>query len=287
MAAIGPVQDLPRHLQRALRPDDFFRPVPTPNANDWLTNHPEEGQTFDQFVRSRPNRPDDVRNVIYLQPLGRFEPEDSPPLSALVEFGESFFMMRVAMAPPLDIAQARITTRHNPYTGHIQLLTTDILEVLRRNLPPDAFAVLGVTMFDLYPHPAWNFVFGQASLRQRVGVYSFARYDPRFYGEQLHENRRELLLRRSCKVLAHEAGHMFGIAHCVFFHCLMNGSNHLEESDARPMHECPVDLRKLHYSIGFDVVARYQRLLDFCRRVGFEDEARWLERRIAFILADD
>jgi len=54
-----------------------------------------------------------------------------------------------------------------------------------------------------------------------------------------------LLLRRSCKVLAHEMAHMFGIEHCIYFHCLMNGSNHLEESDARPMHLCPVDLRKL------------------------------------------
>jgi bacterioferritin len=37
-------------------------------------------------------------------------------------------------------------------------------------------------------------------------------------------------LRRSCKVLAHEIGHMFGLSHCVFFHCLMNGSNSLAES---------------------------------------------------------
>ena len=36
-----------------------------------------------------------------------------------------------------------------------------------------------------------------------------------------------LTLRRSCKVLAHEACHMFGIEHCVWFRCLMNGSNHL------------------------------------------------------------
>jgi len=48
----------------------------------------------------------------------------------------------------------------------------------------------------------------------------------------------------------------------------MNGSNHLAESDARPLHLCPVDLRKLQWSIGFDVVERYRRLLDFCRQEG-------------------
>jgi archaemetzincin len=88
------------------------------------------------------------------------------------------------------------------------------------------------------------------------------------------------LLRRSCKVLAHEVAHMFGIAHCVFFNCLMNGSNHLAESDARPLHPCPVDLRKLQHSVGFDPEARYRRLLDFGRKVGFDDEPAWLEQRL-------
>jgi archaemetzincin len=56
----------------------------------------------------------------------------------------------------------------------------------------------------------------QASLRERVGVYSFARYDPSFYGEYT-TNRARLMLRRGCKVLAHERGHMFGIAHGIYF----------------------------------------------------------------------
>ena len=90
-------------------------------------------------------------------------------------------------------------------------------------------------------------------------------------------------MRRSCKVLAHEVAHMFGIEHCIYFHCLMNGSNHLEESDARPMHLCPVDLRKLQEAIGFDVVQWYRGLLDASVSAGFKDEAEWLKRRLAFI----
>jgi archaemetzincin len=72
---------------------------------------------------------------------------------------------------------------------------------------------------------------------------------------------------------------MFGIQHCIYFHCLENGSNHLAEADARPLHLCPVDLRKLHWSIGFDPIARYRKLLDFARDNGFDDEAEWLSRR--------
>jgi archaemetzincin len=81
-----------------------------------------------------------------------------------------------------------------------------------------------------------------------------ARYDPGSCGQAATADSRKLVLRRSCKVLAHESGHMFGIEHCVWYQCLMNGSSHLAEADARPLHLCLVDLRKLQWSIGFDVV---------------------------------
>ena len=136
---------------------------------------------------------------------------------------------------------------------------------------------------DLYPDPNWNFVFGQASLRDRVGVYSFTPYAPQSSGEAWTAESRKLMVRRSCKVLAHEAAHMFGIEHCIWYRCLMNGSNHLAESDARPLHLCPVDLHKLQWSTEFDVVERYRRLRDFDRHAGFEDEVEWLDKRIGFI----
>jgi archaemetzincin len=141
---------------------------------------------------------------------------------------------------------------------------------------------VGITMDDLYPDPAWNFVFGEASPRDRVGVYSFARY---LTGEA-GEAGSSLLLRRSCKVLAHETAHLLGLAHCVFYSCLMNGSNNLPESDARPLHLCPVDLRKLQYSTGFDAAARYQELLAFTEDVGFTDESGWLAAQLLHIGRD-
>jgi archaemetzincin len=73
---------------------------------------------------------------------------------------------------------------------------------------------------------------------------------------------------------------MFGLAHCTYFNCLMNGSNHLAESDRRPLHLCPVCLRKLQWNISFDVLERYSTLERFDRDAGFIDEADWLNRRI-------
>jgi hypothetical protein len=43
--------------------------------------------------------------------------------------------------------------------------------------------MIGVTHGRPLPGPGWNFVFGEARFHDRVGVYSFARYDPAFYGE--------------------------------------------------------------------------------------------------------
>jgi len=47
----------------------------------------------------------------------------------------------------------------------------------------------------------------------------------------------------------------------------MNGSNHLQESDSRVMDLCPVCLRKLQYSLGFDIIERYTKLVEVCKKI--------------------
>jgi len=282
--AVGDLAELPPLLRRAFSADvPEFEPIPKPSPHDWLAVHPETGQTFDQFKASHPNRPTDSRRVIYLQPLGEFAADRSPSIEKLREFAAAFFAMEVKALPALSLEVFRLTTRRNPNTGNLQILTSDVLDFLKERVPADAFCVLAITMEDLYPEPSWNFVFGQASLRERVGVYSFARYDPAFYGETRNSGYETLLLRRSCKVLAHETSHMFGLAHCTFFNCLMNGSNHLAESDRRPLHLCPVCLRKLQWSVGFDVRERYRALERVARAEGFADEADWLSKEIRIL----
>src|SRR6266567_7126824 len=202
-SAIGATMQLPAPLRRALEPHADFAALPVPGPNDWLANHPEPGQSFADFVRWEPHRPGAMRRKLYLQPLDAFTPGRSLPLEPLQTFAAAFFTLEVIVLPALDIAGSGITARQNSHTHRRQLLTTDILALLRRLLHADAYALLGITMEDLYPDPSWNFVFGQASLRERVGVYSFARYDPRFYNRGAKDSE-HLLLRRSCKVLAHE-----------------------------------------------------------------------------------
>jgi archaemetzincin len=283
LRAIGNIKDLPIPLQRALIPNNDFEIVPVPNSGDWLAEHFEPGQSFDDFISITPVKPDRHRNKIYLQPLGDFIDGQSPSLEKLKAYTASYFMMDAKILPVLPIMGSHLTTRKNPYTRNLQILTRDILILLKKSRPPDAFCVLAITMEDLYPDPYWNFVFGQASHQDGVGVFSFARYDPVFFGEKRRKDFQDVLLRRSCKVLAHETGHMFSLAHCIYFQCLMNGSNHLQESDARPLSLCPVCLHKLQFSIGFDVVDRYRMLLDFYQRMGFEYEAGWVLKRLKWL----
>ena len=285
--AIGDLNGLPAVLQRAFTPDkNSFDPIPEPRPGDWLAVHHERGQTFEEFKASQPNRPTQNQHIIYLQPLGDLAPEHSPSNDKLREFAAAFFAMEVKVLPPVKIDGSTFVTRRNPTTNNPQILTGDVLNFLKVRIPADAFCILAVTMEDLYPEPSWNFVFGQASVRERVGVYSFARYDPAFYGEPRAPDYETVLLRRSCKVLAHETAHMFGLAHCTHFNCLMNGSNHLAEADRRPLHLCPVCLRKLQWSIGFDLLKRYSALEGVDRANGFTDEADWLMRRVKNLQRD-
>lgn len=285
--AIGRTDDLPLTVRRALEPNDEFHSMPVPRPGDWLAEHYEAGQTFDEFIMTVKNRPDASRNFICIQPLGYFMQDRAPALETLESCTSAYFTLPVRVLPPVDIRGRYFTSRINPLTRHRQMLTLDILVFLIDQLPPDAFCILGVTMEDLYPDPAWNYVFGQASLRDRAGVFSLARYDPLFYGEKRAPDAEELLLRRSCKVLIHEIAHMFSLEHCIFFRCILNGSNHLQESDSRPPFFCPVCLRKLQFSIGFDIVDRYINILRFYNRIGFHDAVRWVSDRLQRITGNE
>ena len=206
-------------------------------------------------MRSKPNIPAWERRILYIQPIGAFEHGKAPSIEVLREYAEAYYYpMKVEILPP--IVAFSVNSRVNG--GKKQLLTTDVLDMLERKLLATAYSVLGLTMTDLYAGAGWNFVFGQARTKAWVGVFSFARYHPSWHGEEPVDEKevRKLVLRRAAKVLTHETDHIFGIRHCVHYHCNMNGANHLTEADASPMHLCPVCLRKMRHAVKFSPTAR-------------------------------
>ena len=124
-------------------------------------------------------------------------------------------------------------------------------------VPSDAYCLLTVTMQDLYPFDSWNYVFGWANYTSRVGVFSFCRYDPSLMGRERSEVTETELLENACYVMAHEIGHMFGMTHCTFYECIMNGFNSYEEQRRFKRYLCPVCLRKLQSNIGFNTKKRF------------------------------
>lgn len=280
-----------RLLEEGLRPGQpgsLFQPITVHSDSDWISAHPEEPQDFQSFYRDpRRKTPTASRNSIYLQTIGSFgdsSGEAERYVDWLRDYCRAFYHgLSVKLLPPVSVCETGCSFRINSYSQNLQILTGDLLQFLKKRKPDDAFCVIGLTMIDLYPKDSWNFVFGQASLSEGMGIFSFARYDDNFYSSSYAgrlRTRRLLkpgdysvfegyytppisstLLLRSCKTMTHEIGHMFGIRHCQWMSCVMQGSNHLEESDWRPLDFCPICLHKLHVSVGFKIAERYKALL--------------------------
>jgi archaemetzincin len=257
-----------------------MQPKSNPEAGDWLANHFEPGQTFDQYLSSVPNRPTAMRTTIYLQPIADFTAAQEPLLDETAEFMGLYFGIPVKTRPRIgDEAIPAAARRQHPRWGMKQFYTPYLLDqVLKPGRPKDAVAVLGLTATDLFPDPKWNFVFGQASRTERVGVWSLARY-----GDV--EKERALVLRRTLLVATHETGHMFGIAHCTAFECGMNGSNSLEESDRGPLPFCSECELKLWWNCGLDPLPRYRALVAFGERHGLERVTKEWQRRLDALTA--
>lgn len=272
-AALGP--DAPTFFQTMA---GHFSAIPAPGPRDWLAEHKEAGQTYHDYEALKPNVPDQKRHKIYLQALGDFGPDD-PSLKEVADYTSHFFGLEVVVlhSPPNFNPKGRIDI----FTRKKQWLTGGILDHLSKQLPDDAYCLLGITMTDLYPGEDWNYVFGIATLKKRVGVYSLARYDPAFFGQARGSDWKSKALERSCKILSHETCHMLGMAHCIYYDCLMNGNNNLDELDSQSTFLCPVCLRKLQRAMHPDFLKRYGKLREFFATKGLQEQARWIDSVLA------
>lgn len=259
-----------------LRP--LHRKLAAPGPLDWLARHPEPGQTFVEYLAGRPVTPTGPRRVIYIQPIGEFTATQRRIVTLTADYMGRFFSLdvRTNSAIPLERIPGSARRVH-PSWGDEQILTTHVLErMLAPRLPQDAAAMIALTASDLWPGEGWNFVFGEASLSERVGVWSLYRNgDPDRDAAAFR-----LCLRRTIKTAVHETGHMFSMGHCTACECCMNGSNHREESDRQPLYLCPECMAKVCWATQADPVIRYRRLLVFCRDNGFEQEQAFFERSI-------
>ncbi len=244
-------------------------PLGKPRPFDWLAMYHEPEQTFRQYLASEPVQPDRVRRVLYVQPLGAMTLKQREIVDLTAEFMQRYFGLPVTAMPDLSLNEVPAKAqRPSPFGGR-QILTGYVLDrVLKPRLPDDAVACIAFTAADLWPGEGWNFVFGQASLRGRVGVWSLARQGDPAAGPDGWR----LCLLRTLKVATHETGHMFGMGHCTLWECNMCGSNSLPEADRHPLALCPECLAKLCWCLGVRPEEHLRRVSEFCAAQGLETE---------------
>lgn len=269
---------VPRPFERLL---PLHERLPPAQPGEWLAEHDEPGQTYRDYLLSRPVRPTAARRTLYVQPLGEFTATQRKIIDRTAEYMEIYFGLPVTVQEPIGLeAIPASAQRKHPRWGMPQVLTTYVLEkVLYPTLPDDAMARIAFTTSDLWPGEGWNFVFGQASLNRRVGVWSIYRNGDPEAGDDAYR----LCLLRTIKIATHETGHMFSMQHCIFFRCNMAGANHQAEADRHPLWLCPVCLAKLCWATGVEPADRFRRLTEFCERQGFEKEQAFFRRSLEAI----
>ena len=245
--------------------------MPEQKTGDWLDLYYEAGQTFEQYIKAVKIPLDPQRKTIYIRPVGNFTPTQRKIEQAVAEFLGVFYNLPVKPQSAISLENIPgMARRKNPLAGNDQILTRYILEEkIFPTLPKDTAAYLAFSTCDLWTGDDNNFVFGEASSDDPVGIWSMARYgDPDSSKEAFQR-----CLLRALKVATHETGHMFGLMHCTMHLCCMNGYNNLAEEDSHPLAFCPECIAKVCLITKTDIKDHCRRVAKFLRDHGFDDEA--------------
>lgn len=261
-----------RKVRDVLAPLHARREAPKPG--EWLADHPEDGQSFERYLKADPTLPTEERRTIVVQPLGELAEAHTRIVELASEYLGLHFGLPTRRAAPHALTTIPASAKRMNF-GSQQILTRWLLQtVLPHRLPGDAAALVAFIASDLWPGDNWNYVFGQASLTARVGVWSLHRYGDPAAGEASFR----VALLRALKIAVHETGHMFSLEHCTAYHCVQSGVNSLDEADESPLWLCPECLAKISWATRTDPREHLEKTAAFCGRHGLDREAAFLQR---------
>lgn len=238
--------------------------LPKAKPGDWRYSRDEKFQTFEDFQKLKKIKPEPGKNTIYLQPIGEFNELQQKEIQLTQEYLKAYFQLETKILPIVSNTIFPKKARRIFKDGQEQILAGYVLDsILIKQKPKDAVVLMGITEKDLFPKPEWNYVFGQASYEDGVGVTSIYRFsDGHLSDSNFNES-----LERLIKISSHEIGHMFGISHCLNAVCVMNGTNSLPETDFHFARACSLCQQKLNSNLSYDP---RKRLLDL--KVFFEKQ---------------
>src|SRR5581483_8896429 len=233
---------------------------------DWLFRFKETGQDAADYKQECANKKSKEKNRIYVEEMGTLGARAKAVLPEMRDFLHAFYQLEVKTLEKEDAPPRAWKKERKQYDAD------EILKHLKNRLEDDALVCVAILDDDLFT-PGLNFVFGEGSLVHKVGAYSFHR----FGGEDVAD---PLYKKRCFKLVAHEVGHILGMEHCIYYECVMNGANSLDEDDKAPLHLCPVCTAKVKWNTGCDELAREKDIEKVLSTAKIEDEAAWSKRRI-------
>ncbi|KAF2331551.1 Zn-dependent protease [Flavobacterium nitrogenifigens] len=269
------IQSVP---QQILPPQPYFVDIKVndvklgkPAYGDWLFSHKEKGQSFEQFVRTKHVVPTKEENIIYLQPIGKFNLMQIKQIELVRQYLQIFFQLETKVLGSVSNDIIPNHARRMGDVGQEQFLAGCILtDVLKEENPSKRIALMAITEKDLYPKPEWNYVFGLASYRDKIAVSSMYRMQK--------EADFNLGLERLLKICSHEIGHMFGLYHCIEASCVMNGTNSMIETDSHSIRLCSLCQRKLNSGFNYDNVKRLKELKEYFKENNLDEGLMLMEK---------
>lgn len=237
-----------------------------PKPGEWLFRFKESGQDADTYKKECDNKKSKDRDKIYVTEMGTLGKRAKAVAPEVRDFLHAFYQLEVKTLDPEKPPPRAWKAERKQYDADV------ILKGLKNLLEDDALVCVALLDEDLFT-PGLNFVFGEGSLAQKVGAYSFHR----FGGDDVED---ALYKKRCFKLVAHEVGHILGMEHCIYYECVMNGANSLDEDDKMPLHLCPVCLEKVKWNVGFDELVREKDIEKVLSTAKIEEEAAWSKKRI-------
>jgi len=244
--------------------DEGHAKLGPPRPGEWRYSFREAPQGFEDYRNHLVNWKCAHRTTFYIQPLGEASTRYRETLERMRTYVEAYFGVPARILEPLPMFEETRDAKRGQYDADL------LVKRLTKSRPEDALVYIGIAEKDLFVQ-GLNYVFGIGERGLRCGVYSLTRYET---------DDVPLFTRRSINLLAHEAGHILSINHCVEYSCVMQGANSLEEHDSHPSALCPVDLQKVLLNTGVDRRDRYRKLQALYEKWTLPKEAAWVAEKL-------